>query len=84
MVCRGYSPEDMKSKKDAKKMLKLLKQSYDIKGIGTTDKRAFAACWWRDWLMVMDFMPKWRLPPIPAPLPLMHVVCSTHIAQDVA
>ena len=39
MICRGYSPEDLKSKKDAKKMLKLLKQSYDIKRIGTTDRR---------------------------------------------
>ena len=81
MVCRGYSPEDMKSKKDAKKMLKLLKQSYDIKGVGTTEKRAFAACWWKEWLMVMDFMPKCAPPAHQSPTPthacgLLHTHCT--------
>jgi hypothetical protein len=82
LVCRGYSPADTESTRAATKMLKVLKKSYDIKGVGNTDKRAFAAHWWKQWLMVMDFMPKCAPPPHPTPaLPLMYLVCPTYIAH---
>jgi hypothetical protein len=63
----------------------MLEKSHDIKGVGNTDKRAFAAHWWRDWLMVMDYMPKCAPPTHPSPTPahvygLLHAPCTCSLS----
>lgn len=81
LVVRGHSPADMENERQAKKMLNVLKQSYDITGVARNDKRSFAAVWWKEWLMVMDFMPKCTPPAHPSPTPanacgLLHTHCT--------
>jgi hypothetical protein len=60
----------MEGSQSAKKMIRVLRKSFDCKGVANTARRTFAHSWWRNYLKVMDFMPKCAAPAhpcIPAP-----------------
>lgn len=57
LVCRGHSPSDADASKGAKKTAALLKLVKDVKGRKDNEKRGFAANWWKNLFLLMDYMP---------------------------
>lgn len=57
LVCRGHSPSDADASKGAKKTAALLVLVKDVKGRKDNEKRGFAANWWKNLFLLMDYMP---------------------------
>ena len=57
MVCGGYGPADMVARKSAKILLEKLSTRTDAKGRRDSERRGFAANWWKDYFLLCDFLP---------------------------
>lgn len=57
LVCRGISPTSSTNSKEASKVAKLLTGMWDKGGKKDSERRGFAAEWWRKSFMLMDFLP---------------------------
>ena len=57
MVCRGHGPTDAAAHANVTKVVKALASVTDASGKRDTEKRGFAADWWKDYFMLCDFLP---------------------------
>ena len=56
-VLRGHGPGDAAAEVSMKKMLKKVESVLDASGKRDTDKRGYAAHWWKSYLLLCDWMP---------------------------
>ena len=56
-VLRGLGPGDAEAEVSMKKMLRSVEAVLDAKGKRDNEKRAFAAHWWKNYLLLCDWLP---------------------------
>ena len=57
LVCSGHGPTDLDAKKLTKTLLDRLEARTDANGTRDNERRGFAANWWKNYLLVCDFLP---------------------------
>jgi len=57
LVCRGHGPGDAQAQQKVKKMLSDVERVVDAAGITDNPKRGFAAHWWKNYLLLCDWLP---------------------------
>ena len=57
LVQRGHAPHHDDASQQAKSILKLMDRVTDAAGVCLTEKRSWAANWWKEVLLLMDWMP---------------------------
>ena len=56
-VLRGYGPGDAAAEVSMKKMLRTVEAVLDASGTRDNEKRGYAAHWWKDYLLLCDWLP---------------------------
>ena len=57
LVCGGYGPTDLEARKTTKKLLEKLETQTDAVGRRDNERRGFAANWWKNYLLLCDYLP---------------------------
>ena len=57
LVRRGHGPGDAAAQVQVKRMLKEVETVLDASGVRDNEKRGFAAQWWKNYLLLCDWMP---------------------------
>lgn len=57
MVCRGHGPGDAAAEVQVKRMLQKVETVLDAAGVRDNEHRGFAAHWWKNYLLLCDWMP---------------------------
>ena len=57
MVCRGHGPGDEAAQRQVTQMLRDLERVVDAAGVTDNARRGFAANWWKNYLLLCDWMP---------------------------
>ena len=56
-VLRGHGPGDAAAEVSMKKMLKKVEEVLDASGTRDNEKRGYAAHWWKNYLLLCDWLP---------------------------
>ena len=56
-VLRGHGPGDAAAEVSMKKMLRAVEAVLDANGTRDNEKRGYAAHWWKDYLLLCDWLP---------------------------
>ena len=56
-VCRGHGPGDASAQYLMKKMLRQVDAVLDKSGTRDNEKRGYAAHWWKNYLLICDWLP---------------------------
>ena len=56
-VLRGHGPGDAAAEVSLKKMLRKVEAVLDAKGKRDNEKRGYAAHWWKNYLLICDWLP---------------------------
>ena len=56
-VLRGHGPGDAAAEVSMKKMLRNVEAVLDASGKRDTEKRGYAAHWWKNYLLLCDWLP---------------------------
>ena len=57
LVCGGHGPSDLEARKLTKKLVERLEARTDASGRRDNERRGFAANWWKNYLLLCDFLP---------------------------
>lgn len=57
LVCRGHGPGDVSAQVAVKKMLNKMETVLDASGTRDSAQRGFAAHWWKNYLLLCDWLP---------------------------
>ena len=57
LVCGGHGPSDLEARKLTKKLVEKLEARTDASGRRDNERRGFAANWWKNYLLLCDFLP---------------------------
>ena len=57
LVCRGHGPGDAAAQVQVKQMRKKVEAVLDAKGVQDNPRRGFAAQWWKNYLLLCDWLP---------------------------
>ena len=56
-VLRGHGPGDAAAEVSMKKMLTTVEAVLDARGVRDNEKRGYAAHWWKNYLLICDWLP---------------------------
>ena len=57
LVRRGHKPADVESSQEAERLSRLLAKTIDADGKVDNERRGFAVTWWKNLLLLMDWLP---------------------------